>query len=124
MVCFALAASFVGAYCYTPLRAQETVPAQEKPSAASQQEKVRAEKYEIDVRFEPEKSFLHAKATVTLRASQFVEAIEFELNPRLQILEVTDGHGLKLEFTRSGRIGAPKLLVRLVEPCGASRARR
>jgi len=119
VVCFALAASFVGAYCDTPLRAQETVPAQEKPSAAPQQEKVRAERYEIDVRFEPERGFLHAKARVTLRASQFVEAIEFELNPRLQILEVTDGQGRMLEFTRSGRIGSPKLLVRLVEPCGA-----
>jgi len=109
----------VGAQHVAPLQNKIPTDKQVRPVEQAAPEKVRAERYEIDVRFEPERGFLHAKATVTLRASQFVEAIEFELNPRLQILEVTDGQGRKLEFTRSGRIGSPKLLVRLVEPCGA-----
>ncbi len=110
-----VAAACVGAL----LVAGEPRPVRGKQAVSGGREKLRTERYEIDVRFEPEKSFLHAKAAVTLRASQFVEAIEFELNPRLHILEVTDPQGRKLEFTRSGRIGSPKLLVRLIEPCGA-----
>ncbi len=82
-------------------------------------EKVRVERYDIDVSFQPEKSFLHARAAVGLRASQYVEAIEFELNPYLKILEITDPQGRKLDFVRSGRLGSAKLLVRLAEPCGA-----
>ncbi len=76
---------------------------------------VRPEKYEIEVRFEPEKGFLQAKATVTLVAEQKTDAIEFELNPRLSILEVSDVQGHKLEFRRSGRLGSPKLQVWLVD---------
>jgi len=82
-------------------------------------EKVRVERYDIDVSFQPEKSFLHARAAVGLRASQYLQAIEFELNPYLKILEVTDPQGRKLDFVRSGRLGSAKLLVRLAEPCGA-----
>jgi tetratricopeptide (TPR) repeat protein len=73
----------------------------------------------MDVSLQPEKSFLHARAAVTLRAGQYLEAVEFELNPDLSILEVTDAAGRKLEFARSGRLGSPKLSVRLAEPCGA-----
>lgn len=82
-------------------------------------EKVRVERYDIDVSFQPEKGFLHARAAVGLRASQYLEAIEFELNPYLKILEITDPQGRKLDFVRSGRLGSAKLLVRLAEPCGA-----
>src|SRR5712692_954110 len=87
--------------------------------AQAPQEKVRVERYDIEVSFQPEKGFLHARAAVGLRASQYLEAIEFELNPYLKILEVTDPQGRKLDFVRSGRLGSAKLLVRLAEPCGA-----
>ncbi len=87
--------------------------------ADAEPQKVRAEKYEVEVRFEPEKSFLHAKATVTLRAEQKTETIELELNPRLSILQVTDAQGHKLEFRRSGRLGSSKLQVWLAEAVAA-----
>jgi hypothetical protein len=83
--------------------------------ADAEPQKVRAEKYEIEVRFEPERSFLHAKATVTLRAEQKTETVEVELNPRLNILNVSDAQGRKLEFQRSGRLGSPRLQVWLAE---------
>jgi tetratricopeptide (TPR) repeat protein len=86
---------------------------------AADKPKVRVERYEIDVTFRPEESFLRAKTSVTLRALQAVEAIEFELNPRLEIDEVTDAQGRRLEVHRSGRLGSPKLLVRLAEACPA-----
>jgi len=90
--------------------------------AASPAEKVRAERYTIDVSFQPEKGFLRARAAVTLRAVERVEAIELELNPDLKILEVTDDAGRKLDFERSGRLGSPKLSVRLAEPLGGEPA--
>jgi tetratricopeptide (TPR) repeat protein len=80
---------------------------------------VKPERFEIDVRFEPERGFLHAKATVTMQVvSGQVRDIEFELNPHLKLLEVKDAQGRSLEFTRSGRLGSPKLSVRLAEPVG------
>jgi hypothetical protein len=88
------------------------------PQTAEMQ-KVQAEKYEIEVRFEPEKGFLHSRATVTLRIEQKTETIEFELNPRLNILEVTDAQGRKLEFRRSGLLGSPKFQVWLAEAVAA-----
>jgi tetratricopeptide (TPR) repeat protein len=95
-------------------------PAFAKPAAnAAEAQKVRAEKYEIEVRFEPEKSFLRAKATVTLRVEQKTETIELELNPRLNILEVTDAQERKLEFRRSGLLGSAKLQVWLAEAAAA-----
>ena len=70
----------------------------------SHQELVKAERYDIDVSFQPEKAFLQARAAITLRAlprtppekNSVLEAIEFELNPHLTILEVTDAHSRKL----------------------------
>ncbi len=94
----------------------------EQEKSRPQRQPVTAERYEIEVSFQPEKSFLHARAGVTLRADPSLEAIAFELNPHLQILEVTDGQGRKLEFKRSGRLGSPKLSVRLAEPVGTRRA--
>jgi len=90
-------------------------------SAAGQKALVTAERYEIEVSFRPEKSFLHARAAVTFRANQIVQAIEFELNPHLKILEVADAQGRELEFERSGRLGSPRLSVRLAEPVVAGR---
>jgi len=90
--------------------------------AEAQTEKVRAERYEIDVSFQPEKGFLNAHAKVTLRTDQSLGAIEFELNPNLKILEVTDTAGRKLDFARSQRLGSPKLSVRLAEPSGAGQS--
>jgi hypothetical protein len=87
--------------------------------AFAQDAKVRAERYEIEVAFEPERGFLRATAAVGFRAGQYVEAVEFELHPALKIQEVTDEQGRKLEFTRSGRLGSPGVLVTLIEPCGA-----
>ena len=84
-----------------------------RSKAAESLPQVRAERYEIDVRFEPERGWLSAKAAVTLRAGEYTEAIEFELNPRLTIKEITDAQGRKLVWDRSGRLGSPKLLVRL-----------
>jgi len=84
--------------------------------------RVRAEKYEIEVRFEPEKSFLHAKTGVTLRVAQKTETIEFELNPRLNILGISDAQNRKLEFRRSGRLGSSKLQVWLTEAAPAEQA--
>jgi tetratricopeptide (TPR) repeat protein len=77
---------------------------------------ITAERYQIDVSFQPEKGFLHARAAVTLRAAQVAQAIEFELNPHLTIQEVTDAQGRKLDFARSQRLGSPKLSVPLAEP--------
>jgi len=88
-------------------------------AAAQQSVKARVEQYGIDVSFQPEKSFLSARARVMIRAGEFTEALEFELNPALTILEVRDAQERKLEFTRSGRLGSPKVLVRLAEPYGA-----
>ena len=89
--------------------------------AAAQEPKqlITAERYQIDVTFQPEKGFLHARAAVTLRAAQVAQAIEFELNPHLTIQEVTDAQGRKLDFARSQRLGSPKLSVRLAEPVTA-----
>jgi tetratricopeptide (TPR) repeat protein len=86
--------------------------------AAAQEPKqlVTAERYQIDIAFQPEKGFLHARAAVTLRAAQVAQAIEFELNPHLTLQEVTDAQGRKLDFARSQRLGSPKLSVRLSEP--------
>src|SRR5712692_3503193 len=89
--------------------------------AAAQEPKqfLTAEGYQIDVAFQPEKGFLHARAAVTLRTAQVAQAIEFELNPHLTLQEVTDAQGRKLDFTRSQRLGSPKLSVRLAEPLAA-----
>jgi tetratricopeptide (TPR) repeat protein len=86
-------------------------------AGAAELHKVRAESYQIDVRLQAEQGFLSAKAALTLEALVPVEAIELELNPRLNIKDITDGPGRKLAFDRSPRIGSPKLLVRLAEPC-------
>jgi len=83
--------------------------------AEAEAQKVRAEQYAIEVQFDPEKGWLHAKAAVTLAVEVKSDAIEFELNTRLHIVEVTDEEGRKLEFVRSGRIGSAKLSVRLAE---------
>lgn len=80
---------------------------------------IRPERYEIDVAFDPPRSFLRAKATVTLRASEPVAAIEFELNSHLAIREITDEQGRRLAFDRGRLMGSPRLLVRLAEPCAA-----
>ncbi len=84
--------------------------------ARPERDRVNVEGYQIDVAFQPEKGFLHARAAVTLRAAQVAQAIEFELNPHLTIQEITDAQGRKLDFTRSQRLGSPKLSVRLAEP--------
>ncbi len=99
------------------------VPEQTK-SLQPQRPGVIAERYEIDVSFQPEKGFLHARAEVTLRvveapppqSNPSLDAIEFELNPHLKILEITDAQDRKLGFERSGRLGSPKVSVRLAEP--------
>jgi len=124
----------VRAYSSTPVpasvlaqvvRADGHTPVQEqaKPVApATKTQKVSAERYEIDVAFEPERGFLRATAAVTLRANALTDAVEFELNPRLEIKEVTDAQGRKLEFERSRRLGSPKLLVWLAEPVAAEQS--
>jgi hypothetical protein len=75
-----------------------------------------AERYEIDVAFEPERGFLRARAAVTLRAAAGTKTIEFELNTGLTVQEITDAQGRKLEFERSRRLGSAVLFVRLAEP--------
>ena len=121
----------VGAYCNTPLRqrflqawilAGVLLLSFSATPGIAQAEKVRAERYEIDVSFQPEKGFLHARAAVTLRAARYLKDIEFELNPHLKILEVTDQQARKLDFTRSQRLGSPKLSLRLAEPAVAGGA--
>src|SRR5712692_8749282 len=87
--------------------------------ARPERDRVNVEGYQIDVAFQPEKGFLHARAAVTLRTAQVAQAIEFELNPHLTIQEVTDAQGRKLDFARSQRLGSPKLSVRLAEPVAA-----
>src|SRR6266852_8934118 len=44
---------------------------------------ITAERYQIDISFQPEKGFLHARAAVAVRAAEVAQAIEFELNPHL-----------------------------------------
>ena len=92
-----------------------SIPAAADETARPRQT-VTPERYAIKVSFQPEHGFLHARASVTLRASPALTAIEFGLNPHLKILEVTDAQGCKLEFARSGRLGSPKLSVRLARP--------
>ncbi|HEX9760219.1 MAG TPA: hypothetical protein VGA40_04840, partial [Candidatus Acidoferrales bacterium] len=71
----------------------------------------------------PEQSFLRARAEVTLRAPEDaaapITAIEFELNPRLEIDAITGQQNRRLEWQRSGRIGSASLLVQLAEPLAA-----
>src|SRR3989441_1119189 len=115
------------AYGHMPLQTRATrlhlFPEQTK-SGQAQRPGLTAERYEIDVSFQPEKGFLRARAEVTLRvvealppqSNPSLDAIEFELNPHLKILEITDAQGHKLGFDRSGRLGSPKVSVRLAEP--------
>ena len=115
------------AYGHMPLQTRATrlhlFPEQTK-SGQAQRPGLTAERYEIDVSFQPEKGFLRARAEVTLRVVEApppqpnpsLDAIEFELNPHLKILEITDAQGHKLSFDRSGRLGSPKVSVRLAEP--------
>jgi hypothetical protein len=100
-----------------PTIAQAQAAPQVRPQTAAQG--VRAERYVIDVRFEPEKSFLHAQATLIVTGANCPGAVELELNPRLKILGLTDAAGRKLDFARSQRLGSPKLVVHLAEPCAA-----
>ncbi len=93
---------------------------QAQPLAQPRAQEVRVFRYEIDVRLEPEKSFLHATAKLILMGAKCPGAIELELNPRLKILEVTDARGRKLEFDRGRRVGSPKLALRIAEPCDAN----
>ncbi len=72
-------------------------------------EKVRAERYEIDVRFEPERGFLHAKATVTLRdqvAAMTLEAVERILQQKLDAK--TDQHLVETVLAELEGKGAPR----------------
>jgi tetratricopeptide (TPR) repeat protein len=79
------------------------------------------ERYDIDVRFEPEKSFLHARVRVTFQLAEPTQFIEVELNRYLNILQITDGTGRRLDFVRSGQLGSHKLSVRLAEPAPAEK---
>ncbi|HEX2713809.1 MAG TPA: hypothetical protein VHM88_16555, partial [Candidatus Acidoferrales bacterium] len=112
-----LALFLFGAFA-APIGARTAAQA-ETEKAASPQGRVKVERYQIEVSFQPEKRFLQARASVTLRAEPGLAAIEFELNSHLQILEVADGQGRKLGFARSQRLGSPKLSVRLAEPSSA-----
>lgn len=107
---------------YTTVGRDTPVQEQVKLPAAAEVPKITAERYEIDVAFEPERGFLRAIAVVTLHANTPTETVEFELNPRLEIKEVTDVQGRKLEFERSRRISSPKLLVWLAEPVAAAQS--
>jgi tetratricopeptide (TPR) repeat protein len=103
---------------HRPASAQEQRPAQQ-PVTRLRQQNIRVESYRIDVAFEPEKFHLKATTEVTLRAGELTQAIEFELNPRLAISEITDSLGRTLRFERSARMGSSRLVVWLAEPCGA-----
>src|SRR2546425_1272317 len=115
------------AYGHMPLQTRATrfrLFPEQKKSGQAQRPGLTAERYLIDVSFQPEKGFLSARAEVTLRvveapppqSNPSLDAIEFELNPHLKILEITDAQGHKLSFDRSGRLGSPKVSVRLAEP--------
>src|ERR1700693_3257878 len=78
--------------------------------------KTQAERYEIDVAFEPERGFLRAMVTLTLHSGGSVKYVELELNPHLEIKSVKDARDRALQCTRSGVLGSPKLSVRLTEP--------
>ena len=80
---------------------------------------IQAERYEIEVAFEPERGFLRATSAVTLRAGAALKFVELELNRHLEIKSVTDSSSRALEFTRSDRIGSSKLAVRLAEQAAA-----
>jgi len=94
----------------------------EREEVPRQRERVKVERYEIGVAFQPEKGFLHARATVGLRAAQSLKAMQLELNRNLKILEVTDAEGRKLDFARSQRLGSPKFSVGLATPCRPEQA--
>ncbi len=78
--------------------------------------KPQAECYRIEVRFEPERGFLRAKATLTLRADKPTDAVELELNPGLEIRGITNGQGRELRFDRGRAIGSLRFLIHLAEP--------
>jgi len=92
-------------------------PGEPPRAEAADPHKIRAQRYEIEVRLEPQRGFLNARTALTLEILEPLAAVEIELNPQLQIQEVSDGLGRKLAFDRSPRLGSPKLLVRLAEPC-------
>jgi aminopeptidase N len=84
-------------------------------ATAAPQPKIRAEEYNIEISFEPEKGFLHAKALVKFQTDRLLDALELELNPKLRILAITDDQDRSLTFERGRLRGSPKFLVRLFE---------
>ncbi len=84
-------------------------------ATAAPQPKIRAEEYNIEINFEPEKGFLHAKALVKFQTDMLLDALELELNPKLRILAITDDQDRSLTFERGRLHGSPKFLVRLAE---------
>lgn len=58
------------------------------------------ENYEIEVDFEPEKSYLSAVAKIEIRASiDSINRLKFNFNPELDILRISDKEGHELFFT-------------------------
>ena|ERR1035437_9916315 len=58
--------------------------------------------YSIDVSLDPARHSLSAKTRVEFTTSQNLAAIEFQLNPELQLDSVTDGSGKTLSATQKG----------------------
>src|SRR3989449_7913547 len=95
------------AYGHMPLQTRGTrlhvVPEQTK-SGQAQRPGLTAERYEIDVSFQPAKGFLRARAEVTLRVIEgpapqsnlSLDAIEFELNPHLMASRDRDRKSTRL----------------------------
>ena len=57
--------------------------------------------YEIDVSYEPEKSFLSGKAKIEVESKvDSLNKLKFKLNPKLRILRITDEEGRALFFSQ------------------------
>lgn len=91
-----------------------------RPVGREHKPQVFADRYDIEVAFEPQRGFLRAKAAVTLHAGSALRDLEMELNPHLEIKSVSDGKGRPLDFARGRRFGSPMLSVILADSVPAA----
>src|ERR1700674_6024579 len=63
------------------------------PANVERKSQALTDRYEIEIAFEPQHSFLRAQAAVTLHAGAALRDLEMDLNPHLEIKSVRDAKG-------------------------------
>src|ERR1700687_4622152 len=114
---------FMGAVAAQSLPSEPSPPRRQpgmRPVDAEHKSQVLTDRYEIEIAFEPQHSFLRAQAAVTLHAGAALRDLEMELNPHLEIKSVRDAKGRPLDFARSRRMGSPKVSVILADSVPAA----